>query len=75
MAALHDPAVLTVDNSILDTCKAGIQTQIDTCKGNDWMCLCDNYTNLLTCYNNCPDDAGKSPVKNQVTQFCLAAAP
>jgi hypothetical protein len=61
--------------NILDTCKEGIQKQIDTCKGNDWMCLCDNYTNLLTCYNNCPDDLGKSPVQNQVTQFCAAAAP
>jgi hypothetical protein len=68
-------SVLTVQNSILDTCKEGIQKQIDACKGNDWMCLCDNYTNFLTCYNNCPNDAGKSPVQNQVTQFCAAAAP
>lgn len=61
--------------NIVDACKATIQTEIDKCKGNDWMCLCDNYTNLLTCYNNCPDSAEKSPVQNQVTQFCNAAAP
>jgi hypothetical protein len=61
--------------NIVDACKATIQTEVDKCKGNDWICLCDNYTNLLTCYNNCPDSAEKSPVQNQVTQFCNAAAP
>ncbi|KAF2690763.1 hypothetical protein K458DRAFT_412108 [Lentithecium fluviatile CBS 122367] len=61
--------------NILDTCKGTQQTQIDKCEGNDWMCLCDNYTNLLTCYNNCPNDPVKSSVQNQVTQFCAAAAP
>jgi hypothetical protein len=61
--------------NIVDACRAGIQTQIDKCDGNDWMCLCDNYTNLLTCYNNCPDSNEKPPVQNQVTQFCNAAAP
>lgn len=61
--------------NILDTCKAGIQSQIDACTGNDYMCLCDNYTNLLTCYNNCPNDPVKSSVQNQVTQYCLAASP
>jgi hypothetical protein len=61
--------------NIVDACKATIQTEIDKCEGNDWMCLCDNYTNLLTCYNNCPDSEEKAPVQNQVTQFCNAAAP
>lgn len=62
-------------NSIVDACVDQYQKQVDDCKGDDWICLCDNYTNLLTCYNNCPDSNEKPPVQNQVTQFCNAAAP
>lgn len=61
--------------NIVDACREGIQKQIDGCEGNDFICLCDNYTNLLTCYNNCPNSNERPPVQNQVTQFCLAAAP
>jgi len=61
--------------NIVDACVAGIKTQIDTCTANDWICLCQNYQNLLTCYNNCPDSVEKSPVQNQVTSYCGAAAP
>ncbi|KAF2740698.1 hypothetical protein EJ04DRAFT_507723 [Polyplosphaeria fusca] len=61
--------------NIVDACREGIQSQIDSCKANDWICLCDNYTNLLTCYNNCPDSNERPPVQNQVTQYCNAAAP
>lgn len=61
--------------NIVDACKEGIQKQIDDCSANDWICLCDNYTNLLTCYNNCPDSNERPPVQNSVTQYCNAAAP
>ncbi|KAF2794346.1 hypothetical protein K505DRAFT_324850 [Melanomma pulvis-pyrius CBS 109.77] len=61
--------------NIVDACRTGIETEIDKCKANDWICLCDNYTNLLTCYNNCPDSLDRSPVQNQVTSYCLAAEP
>ena len=61
--------------NIVDACREGIQKQVDACKANDWMCLCDNYTNLLTCYNNCPDSNERPPVQNQVTSYCNAAAP
>lgn len=61
--------------NIVDACRSGIQAQVDKCGANDWVCLCDNYTNLLTCYNNCPDSNERPPVQNQVIQFCNAAAP
>jgi hypothetical protein len=61
--------------NIVDACKTSIQSQIDKCEANDWICLCDNYTNLLTCYNNCPGSNQAPPVQNQVTQYCNAAAP
>ena len=61
--------------NIVDACVDGYKPQIDACKANDWICLCDNYTVLLTCYNNCPGSQDKPPVQNQVTQYCDAAAP
>jgi len=50
-------------------------TEIDKCQGNDWICLCNGYTNKLTCYNNCVGSDERPPVQNQVTQYCNAAAP
>ncbi|KAL6707197.1 hypothetical protein ACN47E_004744 [Coniothyrium glycines] len=63
--------------TILDTCVAGYQTRIDDCneKGNDYICLCNVYKDVLVCYNNCPDSNARPPVQNQVTQFCQAAEP
>ncbi|KAI8934034.1 hypothetical protein NX059_008802 [Plenodomus lindquistii] len=63
--------------NILDACVSGYKSRIDACneKPNDFICLCDTYTDVLVCYNNCPDSNEKSPVQNQVTQYCEAAKP
>ncbi|KAK8204203.1 hypothetical protein BKA81DRAFT_91805 [Phyllosticta paracitricarpa] len=61
--------------TILDTCLTSEKAKADACGGNDWLCLCDTYQSILTCYNNCPNDSARSAVNNQVTQFCGAAAP
>ncbi|KAF2625392.1 hypothetical protein BU25DRAFT_120786 [Macroventuria anomochaeta] len=63
--------------NIVDACVAGYQERIKGCQknSNDWICLCDVYTDVLTCYNNCPESNEKPPVQNQVTQYCTAAEP
>ncbi|KAF9738347.1 hypothetical protein PMIN06_009893 [Paraphaeosphaeria minitans] len=61
--------------NIVDACVHQYEKQVDACVGNDYICLCDNYTNKLTCYNNCMGSQDRPPVQNQVTQFCLAAEP
>lgn len=63
--------------NIVDACVSGYQDRIAGCQknSNDWICLCDVYTDVLTCYNNCPDSNEKPPVQNQVTQYCTAAQP
>ncbi|KAH7125678.1 hypothetical protein B0J11DRAFT_580213 [Dendryphion nanum] len=63
--------------NIVDACLSGYQDRIKACEAtsNDWVCLCDVYTDVLQCYINCPDSSAKSPVQNQVTSFCNAAAP
>ncbi|KAL1624458.1 hypothetical protein SLS54_003799 [Diplodia seriata] len=60
-------------SNIVDACVAGIKPRTEACGGNDWSCLCSAYTDLATCYNNCPNDPTRSSVQNQVTQFCAAA--
>ncbi|KAF4313717.1 hypothetical protein GTA08_BOTSDO00989 [Botryosphaeria dothidea] len=59
--------------NIVTACVDGIKPRTEGCGGNDWDCLCSAYTDLLTCYNNCPNDQTRSSVQNQVTQFCNAA--
>ncbi|KAK7732803.1 hypothetical protein SLS57_000746 [Botryosphaeria dothidea] len=59
--------------NIVTACVDGYKSRTEGCGGNDWDCLCSVYTDLLTCYNNCPNDPTRSSVQNQVTQFCNAA--
>ncbi|EMD60043.1 hypothetical protein GGP41_009452 [Bipolaris sorokiniana] len=63
--------------NIVDTCVSGYQSRIDACnkKGNDFICLCDVYRDVLVCYNNCPNSLDKPPVENTVTSYCNAAEP
>lgn len=63
--------------NIVDACVEGYTERIKRCqdKSNDWICMCDVYRDVLTCYNNCPNSNEKPPVQNQVTQFCTAAEP
>ncbi|KAL5120577.1 hypothetical protein ACEQ8H_001596 [Pleosporales sp. CAS-2024a] len=63
--------------NIVDACVAGYQSRINACttNGNDFICLCDVYTDVLVCYNNCPNSQAKPPVQNTVTSYCNAAAP
>ncbi|KAI4665678.1 uncharacterized protein J4E78_003141 [Alternaria triticimaculans] len=63
--------------NIVDTCVQGYQGRIDDCNknGNDFICLCDVYRDVLVCYNNCPDSLEKPPVQNTVTSYCGAAEP
>jgi hypothetical protein len=59
--------------SVLDACIATEQAQINGCANNDYSCLCQQYGNLLTCYNNCPNDPNVYSVQQQKTQQCSAA--
>ncbi|OAK95927.1 hypothetical protein IQ06DRAFT_56665 [Phaeosphaeriaceae sp. SRC1lsM3a] len=63
--------------NIVDACVSGYQSRIDACNknGNDFICLCDVYTDVQTCYNNCPNSLEKPPVDNTVTSYCNAAKP
>jgi len=59
--------------AVLNQCILTEQAQIDGCVANDYSCLCQQYGNLLTCYNNCPNDPGVYSVQQEKTQQCEAA--
>jgi hypothetical protein len=61
-------------HSILDACMATEQGQVNSCASTDYSCLCTQYGNLLTCYNNCPNDPGVTTVQQQREQYCNAAS-
>ncbi|KAL4877169.1 hypothetical protein BJY04DRAFT_198688 [Aspergillus karnatakaensis] len=58
---------------ILDACIQTIQSQVDACGPNEWDCLCEQANNMLTCYNNCPGDPGRTAVQQQRDSYCNAA--
>ncbi|KAF2833891.1 hypothetical protein CC86DRAFT_16317 [Ophiobolus disseminans] len=63
--------------NIVDACVAGYKSRIDACNAtpNDFICLCDVHTDVLVCYNNCPNSPDKPGVQNTVTSYCNAALP
>ncbi|CBF87688.1 hypothetical protein AN1338.2 [Aspergillus nidulans FGSC A4] len=67
------PSSTCLAQNILDTCLESVQGRVDACGANEWRCLCDETTSLLTCYDNCPDDGGRNGVAQQRTSYCNAA--
>jgi len=61
--------------NIVDACLASTMAQANNCSDNDWICLCQQYTNVLTCYNNCPGDVDRFGTQQTQISYCNAAAP
>ncbi|BDD55087.1 hypothetical protein MPDQ_006850 [Monascus purpureus] len=59
--------------NILDACLSSTQPQLQACAQNDWKCLCEQSTNVLTCYNNCPGDSGQFGAQQTKESYCNAA--
>ncbi|KAL7274417.1 hypothetical protein RUND412_002692 [Rhizina undulata] len=72
-AAQSSSATACAAQYIVDAC---VQTEDSntTCTPNDWECMCNKATNLLTCYNNCPNDSAKFGYQSQQTAYCGAAS-
>ncbi|OAA66597.1 phospholipase d1 [Niveomyces insectorum RCEF 264] len=75
-AAASTTAVSTGSSSscaaqnILEACLDTENTQLNNCGTSDWDCKCNAYGNIVTCYNNCPNDPTISTVKGQQQIFC-----
>lgn len=60
---------------IVDQCLKDQQSRVDACGSNEWVCLCQVYTDIMTCWNNCPDSDAASGDASSKTSYCNAAAP
>ncbi|KAK3394891.1 hypothetical protein B0H63DRAFT_61530 [Podospora didyma] len=55
---------------IVDTCLLNEKAKFDACPGGDYDCQCAAYQNIVTCYNNCPNDPEKFSADGQRQIFC-----
>jgi hypothetical protein len=62
-AAAPGSSVCAAQN-ILETCLATTQGYLSQCSASDYSCLCDKYTAIMTCFNNCPNDPQGPSFKN-----------
>jgi len=60
--------------NILDACLLSTQLILNDCAPLDYACLCEQWGNVLTCYNNCPGDQGRYAVEASQTANCNAAS-
>jgi hypothetical protein len=74
-ATYHTPKLISP--SIVDACVSGYKSRIEACqaKGNDFICLCDVYTDVYVCYNNCPQSPERPSAENTKISYCNAALP
>ncbi|KAI4716922.1 hypothetical protein E4T48_06890 [Aureobasidium sp. EXF-10727] len=60
--------------NVLNLCVSQ-QTAANTqCGPTDYDCLCNGYTNLLVCYNQCPNDPNAFGASQNKVQYCQAAS-
>ncbi|KAL1835689.1 hypothetical protein VTJ49DRAFT_6208 [Mycothermus thermophilus] len=55
---------------IVDACLTSEKAKLNACGDQDYVCRCDNWINVLTCYNNCPNDPRKHADDGQRQIFC-----
>ncbi|KAI1808187.1 hypothetical protein F4811DRAFT_549278 [Daldinia bambusicola] len=60
--------------NILDTCLSTTESYVDLCATTDYMCLCDKYTAIMTCFNNCPNDNRSTSYQQQKDLYCMNAS-
>lgn len=55
---------------IVDACLGTENGKLATCGINDYVCKCNAYANIITCFNNCPNDPRKRDQEGQQQIFC-----
>lgn len=69
-AAAPAPSSACQANYIVEACLTTQNTRLAGCAGTDYSCQCSAYIDILTCYNNCPDDTRKPIADGQRQIFC-----
>ncbi|RDI85436.1 hypothetical protein Vi05172_g4595 [Venturia inaequalis] len=60
--------------SVFDLCIESTTAILNNCTPSDYICMCQKQTDVLTCYNTCPNDPLHSSAKGTNASYCQAAA-
>ncbi|KAL8418678.1 hypothetical protein RB594_002045 [Gaeumannomyces avenae] len=55
---------------ILEACLTTENANFAACSEGDWDCKCSSYNNIMTCFNNCPNDLRRETQQGQQKIFC-----
>ncbi|CAD6505159.1 BgTH12-00654 [Blumeria graminis f. sp. triticale] len=58
---------------VLDACIASTSAIANACPTTDYNCLCQKYTDVLTCFNVCPNDPRRSATLSSQSAYCSNA--
>ncbi|KAH8902378.1 hypothetical protein BR93DRAFT_264420 [Coniochaeta sp. PMI_546] len=73
-AAVSAQSTACAADYIVEACLGTTNGQLAACSNNDYGCQCTAYTNILTCFNNCPNDTRISTYQSQKQIFCAMAS-
>ncbi|KAI1465953.1 uncharacterized protein F4812DRAFT_465860 [Daldinia caldariorum] len=60
--------------NILDTCLFTTESYVSLCETTDYICLCDKYIAIMTCFYNCPNDPRESSYQQTKDLYCTDAS-
>ncbi|KAI1308614.1 hypothetical protein F5Y03DRAFT_93331 [Xylaria venustula] len=60
--------------TILDACLDTTESYLSLCQSQDYSCLCDKYTAIMTCFANCPNDDRQYAIDSQKQLNCANAS-
>ncbi|OIW29165.1 hypothetical protein CONLIGDRAFT_409077 [Coniochaeta ligniaria NRRL 30616] len=73
-AAVSAQSTACAADYIVEACLGTANGQLADCNNNDYGCQCAAYTNMLTCFNNCPNDTRIPTYQAQKTTYCGLAS-
>ncbi|KAI0170884.1 hypothetical protein BJ166DRAFT_207344 [Pestalotiopsis sp. NC0098] len=59
---------------ILEQCLVTTTGYLNLCQTTDYSCLCNTYTSIMTCFNNCPNDSREFQYSQQRELNCNNAS-
>ncbi|KAK4100053.1 hypothetical protein N658DRAFT_145610 [Parathielavia hyrcaniae] len=57
-------------NYIVEACLEFENAKLNECGQENWDCSCQQWQNIITCYNNCPNDPRQHAAEGQRVIFC-----
>ncbi|KAI8332205.1 hypothetical protein BC941DRAFT_516975 [Chlamydoabsidia padenii] len=64
------PPILCSDQTVFELCLKNQENYIKACRVDEYACLCRWHSSKLSCYDNCPQDAGRLEQSRVVKDAC-----